>query len=467
MIKLFDRVKVNIPTTGTGDIEFGAAVSTAYLTPTEAGVLDGDEVRYFINDGLDFEEGIGLIKDTVATMERTVAKSKIGGVVGTSPINLSGTAVLSLTASAADIGNMKGANNGSDFTDPAAVRDNIDVLSADQSIEFYSTLALEQAEDRMSGPVTAGPDGNGFFDGFNVLDYVDVAGAVNLDTSYAGRLNPEGGTPITANGPHTMTTDLPGWDGYTIRDRYEASVIAASGSQVRLRLTGPTSGAALQVGAMYIGHAATSGLVYSFDGTQVQVKVGGAGSFTVGVGAEILTDWIDYPVDDGKPLVIAYYVTSGDVRLKAGTSADYASYNKSANDASATVAQSGYSESSAYDISTVSRIDVRDVVGLPLMVESHDLNLNEEPDWCRITAFVDPAGAGINSDVVFSASRDGSDFGQVIMQDRHTRPDGSIAVVGKVDLSNLSAGTTGRWRIETDNGFIPSILAVGIMFGVN
>lgn len=103
MIKLFDRVKVNIPTTGTGDIEFGAAASTAFLTPTEAGVLDGDEVRYVIVDGLDFEEGVGLIKDTVATMERSVTKSKIGGVVGTSALNLSGTAVLALTASAADI----------------------------------------------------------------------------------------------------------------------------------------------------------------------------------------------------------------------------------------------------------------------------------------------------------------------------------------------------------------------------
>jgi hypothetical protein len=103
MIKLFDRVKVNTPTTGTGDITFGAVASTAFLTPIEAGVLDGDEVRYVIVDGLDFEEGVGLIKDTVATMERTVTKSKVGGVVGTSALNLSGTAVLALTASAADI----------------------------------------------------------------------------------------------------------------------------------------------------------------------------------------------------------------------------------------------------------------------------------------------------------------------------------------------------------------------------
>lgn len=103
MVKLFDRVRVNVPTTGTGDIEFGAAASTAFLTPAESGVLDGDEVRYVIVDGLDFEEGVGLIKDSVATMERTVTRSKIGGVVGTTKLNLGGTASLGLIASAADI----------------------------------------------------------------------------------------------------------------------------------------------------------------------------------------------------------------------------------------------------------------------------------------------------------------------------------------------------------------------------
>lgn len=103
MAKLFDRVKVNIATTGTGDITFGSASSDAFLTPAEAGVVDGDVVRYVIVDGTDFEEGTGVVADTVATMSRTVTRSKIGGVVGTSKINLSGTAVLALTASAADI----------------------------------------------------------------------------------------------------------------------------------------------------------------------------------------------------------------------------------------------------------------------------------------------------------------------------------------------------------------------------
>jgi len=104
MVKLFDRVKVNIATTGVGDITFGSAASDAFLTPTEAGCADADEVRYVIVDGTDYEEGIGTIKSSVAEMERTtVTKSKISGTAGTTKINLSGTAVLALVASAADI----------------------------------------------------------------------------------------------------------------------------------------------------------------------------------------------------------------------------------------------------------------------------------------------------------------------------------------------------------------------------
>lgn len=114
MPKLFDRVKVNIATTGTGDITFGAASSNAFLTPAEAGGVDSDTVRYVIVDGTDFEEGIGTIASSVAEMERTiVTKSKISGTAGTSKINLSGTAVLALTAAAADI--VVPANNLSDL----------------------------------------------------------------------------------------------------------------------------------------------------------------------------------------------------------------------------------------------------------------------------------------------------------------------------------------------------------------
>lgn len=183
MIKLFDRVKVNIPTTGTGDITFGAAVSTAFLTPTEAGVLDGDEVRYVIVDGLDFEEGVGLIKDTVATMERTVTKSKIGGVVGTSPINLSGTAVLALTASAADIGDSANHtyDNSVSGLDSGNVQDAIDeVASRDFVVPHLFGLTLSNSVSDPDNDVDIAP---------GQASAIDLSATLKLTSAITKRLD--------------------------------------------------------------------------------------------------------------------------------------------------------------------------------------------------------------------------------------------------------------------------------------
>lgn len=123
MAKLFDMVKVNIPTTGQGTVTFGAATSNTFLTPPEAGALDGDQPRYRFQDGLDFEEGVGGIGSSVSQMTRTVTRSKIGGVVGTTKINLSGSAVLAFIASAADI--LNPANNLSDLASASTARTNL------------------------------------------------------------------------------------------------------------------------------------------------------------------------------------------------------------------------------------------------------------------------------------------------------------------------------------------------------
>lgn len=104
MPKLFDRVKFNTSTTGTGDITIGSVSSAAFLSPSEAGCADGDTVRYIIVDGTDFEEGVGTVADSVATLQRTtVTRSKVGGVAGTGKLNLSGAAVVALTLAAADV----------------------------------------------------------------------------------------------------------------------------------------------------------------------------------------------------------------------------------------------------------------------------------------------------------------------------------------------------------------------------
>ena len=105
-MKYFDRVKVNIATLGTGDVTFGSAVSSAFLTPSQAGAVDGDVTPYVIVDGTDFEEGTMEVSAAGTEGIRTVSKSVISGVVGASKLNLSGTATLSFTIRAADLSNL-------------------------------------------------------------------------------------------------------------------------------------------------------------------------------------------------------------------------------------------------------------------------------------------------------------------------------------------------------------------------
>jgi hypothetical protein len=145
MPKLFDRVKVNIPTGGTGSITFGPASSTAFLTPTEAGAIDGDTVRYILVDGTDFEEGVGTIFSSAAQMARTtVTKSKIAGVVGSTKLNLSGTAVLAFTASASDI--LNPANNLADLLDKAVSRTNLGISAANTPFAPGGTIAATNVQ---------------------------------------------------------------------------------------------------------------------------------------------------------------------------------------------------------------------------------------------------------------------------------------------------------------------------------
>jgi microcystin-dependent protein len=94
-VYLLDSVKVATPTTGTGSVTVGAA-EPGYLTPAEAGAVDGRVYTWRLDDGDDFEIFIGTYSSTGPTVSRdTVLVSKIGGTAGTSKISLSGSATLS------------------------------------------------------------------------------------------------------------------------------------------------------------------------------------------------------------------------------------------------------------------------------------------------------------------------------------------------------------------------------------
>jgi len=84
-------------TTGTGTITLGTAES-GYQTFADAGVVNSDVVRYVIEDGTAWEIGTGTYTASGTTLARTVSESSNAG----SPINLSGSAVVFVGATAED-----------------------------------------------------------------------------------------------------------------------------------------------------------------------------------------------------------------------------------------------------------------------------------------------------------------------------------------------------------------------------
>lgn len=99
MTKLVNRAKMSTATTGTGTITLGSAES-GYQSFADAGVVDGDTVRYVIEDGTAWEIGTGTYTASGTTLTRTVSESSNADAA----INLSGSAVVFVSSVAADLG---------------------------------------------------------------------------------------------------------------------------------------------------------------------------------------------------------------------------------------------------------------------------------------------------------------------------------------------------------------------------
>ena len=98
MPKLFNRAKMTTATTGTGTLTLGAAVD-GFQTFAAAGVENADSVRYVIEDGDAWEIGTGAYTASGTTLSRSVEESSAAGAA----LDLSGDAVVYITAAAADI----------------------------------------------------------------------------------------------------------------------------------------------------------------------------------------------------------------------------------------------------------------------------------------------------------------------------------------------------------------------------
>lgn len=97
MVKLVNRAKMTTATTGTGTLTLGSAVA-GYQTFANAGVANSNIVRYTIEDGNNWEVGLGTYSSTGTTLTRGTIESSTG-----TAINLSGNATVFVTAAAGDL----------------------------------------------------------------------------------------------------------------------------------------------------------------------------------------------------------------------------------------------------------------------------------------------------------------------------------------------------------------------------
>lgn len=112
MAKLFNRAWMTVSgTPGTGTITLGSAFSNAYFTFAEAGVANTNVCAYVLEDGDDFEIGIGTYTAAGTTFSRdTVTLSKEGGTAGTAKITASSAATIFLMPRKEDLGSLSEAN---------------------------------------------------------------------------------------------------------------------------------------------------------------------------------------------------------------------------------------------------------------------------------------------------------------------------------------------------------------------
>jgi hypothetical protein len=215
MVQFVNRAKVATATTGTGTLTLGAA-QAGYQTFADAGVVDGDVVRYTIEDGANWEIGLGTYTASGTTLSRTAIESSNSD----SALNLSGDAVVFVTAAGADI--QQPPSEGA-FVDGDKTK--LDGIAAGAQVNVatnltYTTAASTGTVNSSTGTNATLPAATTSLAGLltgadkTKLDGVATGATANTGTvtsvaASAGTGISISGSPITTSGTITVTNTAP------------------------------------------------------------------------------------------------------------------------------------------------------------------------------------------------------------------------------------------------------------------
>ena len=146
MAKLANRAKMGTSTTGTGTITLGTA-KAGFLSFADAGISDGDVVRYVIEDGDAFEIGTGTYTASGTTLSRTVSESSNSDAA----IDLSGNDEVSIFI-AATKDDFVNANEGGTFSGDVTFTGDLtgDLTgTADKADQVYVQATATDAEHKI------------------------------------------------------------------------------------------------------------------------------------------------------------------------------------------------------------------------------------------------------------------------------------------------------------------------------